>query len=227
VVASLTNANYTAPNATGTLTITKGTATITLSNLTQTYSGSPKSATATTSPAGLSGVTITYDGSATAPTNAGSYAVVASLNDANYDASDATGTLTINKAAATITLSNLTQTYNGPPTPVTATTSPAGVSGVSITYNGSATVPADIGSYSLVASLSNANYTASNATGTLNIQGTATITLSNLTQTYDGSPKPVTATTSPAGLSGVSITYNGSATAPTNAGSYTVVASLN
>jgi len=41
------------------------------------------------------------------------------------------------------------------------------------------------------------NYTASNATGTLYIQGQTTITLSNLTQTYDGSPKPVTATTSP------------------------------
>src|SRR5439155_1049100 len=115
VVASLTNPNYTATNATGTLTISKGTATITLSNLTQTYSGSTKSATATTSPAGLSTVSITYDGSATAPTNAGGYAVVASLSNANYTASDATGILTINKAAATITLSNLTQGDDAPP----------------------------------------------------------------------------------------------------------------
>src|SRR5439155_14466166 len=108
-----------------------------LSNLTQSYNGSPKPATATTSPAGLSGVSITYDGSATAPTNPGSYAVVASLNNANYTASDATGTLTINKGTATITLSNLTQTYNASPKSATATTTPAGVS-VSITYNGSA-----------------------------------------------------------------------------------------
>src|SRR5438094_1000446 len=89
VVASLSNANYTAPNATGTLTITKGTATITLSNLTQTYDGSPKSATATTSPAGLSGVTITYDGSATTPTHASSYPVTASQNNSNYTTHDA------------------------------------------------------------------------------------------------------------------------------------------
>src|SRR5207249_1865973 len=161
--------------------------------------GSAKSATATTSPAGLSGVSITYDGSSTAPTGAGSYSVVASLNNANYAAPDATGTLTINKAAATITLSNLTQTYNGSAKPATATTSPAGLSGVSITYDGSTTAPADPGSYAVVASLTNANYTASNASGTLNIQGGATITLSELTQTYDGSAKPVTATTSPAG----------------------------
>src|SRR5205814_1471167 len=94
--------------------------------------------------------------------------------------------------------------------------------------NGSTSAPTDIGSYSVVASLDNANYTASNKTGTLAINtGTATLTLSNLTQGYDGSPKPVTVTTSPAGLSGVSITYNGSTTAPTNLGSYAVVASLN
>ncbi|PYS48326.1 MAG: hypothetical protein DMG13_25805 [Acidobacteria bacterium] len=161
------------------------------------------------------------------PSGAGSYAVVAALTNANYAASNATGTLVINKAAATIALSNLTQGYDGLPKPATATTSPEGLSGVSITYNGSATAPTNLGSYAVVASLANPNYVASNATGTLVIsKGTAAITLSNLTQTYDGSPNPVTATTSPEGLSGVSITYNGSATAPTSVGSYAVVASL-
>src|SRR5437867_33576 len=227
VVASLNNANYAAADVTGTLIINKATATLTLSNLTQTYNGSPKSVTVTTSPAGLGGVSVTYGGSAIAPTDPGSYAVVASLSNANYTAVDKTGTLVINKATTTLTLSNLTQHYDGLRKSATATTNPAGLSGVSITYNGSAIAPTDIGSYSVVASLDNPYYTASNATGTLYIQGDATITLSNLTQSYDGSPKPVTATTSPAGLSGVSITYNGSLTVPINAGSYTVVASLN
>src|SRR5213079_1749135 len=94
----------------------------------------------------------------------------------------------------------------------------------SVTYNGSTTAPTNIGSYAVVASLSNANYTASNATGTLTIsKGTATLTLSNLTQGYDGSPKPITVTTNPADLSGVSVTYNGSTSAPTDTGSYSVV----
>src|SRR5947208_18523 len=132
------------------MTITQGTATLTLSNLTQTYDGSPKAVIVTTTPGGLSGVSITYNGSATAPTNAGSYPVVASLNHPLYTASNATGTLTINKAAATLTLSNLTQTYDGSPKPVTVTTSPAGLSGVSVTYNGSTSAPTDIGSYSVV-----------------------------------------------------------------------------
>src|SRR5207244_5932074 len=132
------------------------------------------------------------------------------------------------KGTATITLSNLTQGYDGSPKPVTVTTSPAGLSGVSIAYNGKSTAPTNIGSYAVVASLSNTNYTASNATGTLTItKGTATITLSNLTQGYDGSPNPVTATTSPAGLSGVSITYDGSRSEERRIGKYAGVPSLN
>src|SRR5207247_6345996 len=101
VVAALNNSNHTSPAATGTLTITNATATLTLSNLTQSYDGLPKPVTVTTSPSGLSGVSVTYDGSASAPTNVGSYAVVASLDNPNYTASNATGTLTINKGTAT------------------------------------------------------------------------------------------------------------------------------
>jgi hypothetical protein len=86
-----------------TLVVGKGTATVTLSNLTQTYTGSPITATATTSPTGLT-VVLTYNESSTAPTTAGSYAVVATINDPNYQGT-ATGTLTINKATPTITWS--------------------------------------------------------------------------------------------------------------------------
>ena len=67
-------------------------------------------------------------------------------------------------------------------------------------------------------------------TGLLNItSGPAvpvTVTLQNLAQTYDGSPKEVSATTSPPAGLAVAITYNGSSTAPTAAGSYSVVATV-
>jgi hypothetical protein len=56
-------------------------------------------------------------------------------------------------------------------------------------------------------------------------KATATVTLGSLAPTYTGSPLPATATTGPAGLS-VGFTYNGSATAPTAAGSYIVVATI-
>jgi len=81
---------------------------ITLSALSQPYDGSPKSVTATTSPAGISGVSITYDGASVQPTAAGSYAVVATLSNSQYQAPDATGTFTITKAPQAVL------TINGP-----------------------------------------------------------------------------------------------------------------
>ncbi len=104
------NSNFTAAApVTVDFTITQAAATITLGGLAQTYDGTAKVATATTAPTGLSGVTISYSqGGATvaSPTNAGSYAVVASLNNANYQAPDATGVLVIAKAAPVITWAN-------------------------------------------------------------------------------------------------------------------------
>ncbi len=74
-------------------TITKATATITLAALSQTYDGMPKPATATTQPAALA-VTLTYDGATAAPSDAGTYAVAASINEMNYTGS-AVGSLVI------------------------------------------------------------------------------------------------------------------------------------
>ena len=96
--------NYAAATSAAFLvTLAKASATLTLSNLSQTYDGTPKSATVTTNPSALTGVSVSYTGTGgtvygpttTAPTSAGSYAVDASLANANYLASDATGTLTI------------------------------------------------------------------------------------------------------------------------------------
>ena len=50
-----------------------------------------------------------------------------------------------------------------------------------------------------------------------------TVALSNLSATYDGTPKPVTVSTIPANTA-VTVTYNGSVTVPTAAGSYAVSA---
>jgi hypothetical protein len=56
---NLRNGNYTLTGANGSVTITKGTATVALGNLTQTYDGTPKSPSATTTPAGLNVVSPT------------------------------------------------------------------------------------------------------------------------------------------------------------------------
>ncbi len=63
--------------------------------------------------------------------------------------------------------------------------------------------------------------------GTLNTPASipATVTLGNLSQTYDGNPKSITVTTVPANLS-VSVTYNGLNTPPTDANTYAVTATV-
>jgi len=218
------NATY-APAAelTNTFTVTKATATVSLGNLSQTYDGTARIATATTTPTGLT-VSITYDGSPAAPTNAGSYTVAGTISDALYQGF-ASESLVVSKAAATVTLGSLTQTYDGTPKSATATTVPVGLT-VDLTYNGSGTAPTAAGSYAVTGTVNDANYSGSSA-GTLVIsKATATVTLGSLTQTYDGTPKSATATTVPVGLT-VDLTYNGSGTAPTAAGSYAVTGTVN
>jgi hypothetical protein len=225
VVATLNNPNFEG-SVQGTLEITKATATVTLSGLNQAFDGTPKSVTAGTDATGTSTFTITYDGSATPPTVQGSYAVVATLNNDNF-LGNASGTLLIGKPLATVTLTGLNQAFDGNPKTVTASTDATGTSTFDITYNGSATAPSAIGSYEVVATLINDAFQGS-ATGTLVIgKATAVVTLSGLNQTFDGSPKSVTASTGATGPSTFTITYDGSATPPTDAGTYAVVATLN
>jgi rhamnogalacturonan endolyase len=101
-------------------------------------------------------VGVTYDGSITPPTNAGTYAVVATVIDPNYFGG-ASGTLTIAKATATIELAPLTQRYDGTPKLVTATTTPAGLA-VNLTYDGAAAGPIYPGSHTVVATIDDENY---------------------------------------------------------------------
>ncbi len=92
-----------APDVAKSIVVGKAAAAVTLvaSSLSATYDGNPKAAVATTTPAGLA-VNLTYAGSATIPTGAGGYAVVATVNDANHQGT-ASGTLTIAKAAQSVT----------------------------------------------------------------------------------------------------------------------------
>ncbi|HAL91745.1 MAG TPA: hypothetical protein DCM68_01815, partial [Verrucomicrobia bacterium] len=85
-----------APDVTNTFNVTKAKATVTLGNLAQMWDGNAKTVTVTTVPADLS-VDVTYDGSATAPSNAGSYAVTGIVNDLLYQGST-NGTLVISNA---------------------------------------------------------------------------------------------------------------------------------
>jgi hypothetical protein len=76
-------ANYATTSGTVTLTVNKALASVTLGNLTAAYDGTAKSASVSTNPQGLS-VNLTYNGETTPPTNAGTYEVLATIDDQNY-----------------------------------------------------------------------------------------------------------------------------------------------
>lgn len=70
------------------------------------------------------------------------------------------------------------------------------------------------------------NYLPTTKTVTIDVaKATATVTLGGLSATYDGSPKPVSATSTPAGKN-IVVTYGGSSAPPTGAGSYGVLATV-
>ncbi len=180
---TITAHNGVGADATQTLTlaVTKGTATVTLGTLAQTYDGTPEPVSATTSPSGLT-VTFSYSGSggtvygplATAPTSAGSYAVTGTVSDPNYSGSGS-GTLTIGKATAAVTLGSLAQTYDGTPKAASATTVPPGLT-VTFSYTGSGgtvygpstTAPTVAGSYTVTGTVNDPNYSGI-GTGTITI----------------------------------------------------------
>jgi hypothetical protein len=228
VQVTVSDPNYTG-TASATLVVQQAPAqvTVTPGTLTQTYNGSPKSVTVSTVPAGLAN-TVTYNGSSTLPVNAGSYAVVATVNDPNYQGT-ASATLVVQKATAqiTITSNSCTQTYNGSAKTVSVSVVPAGQA-YTVTYNGSTTPPVNAGSYAVVVTVNTTNYQGT-ANATMVVQkATAqiTITSNSCTQTYNGSPKSVSVSVVPSSQA-YTITYNGSTTQPVNAGSYAVVVTVN
>lgn len=132
-------------------------------------------------------------------------------------------TLHVDPCPVAYILSGLNRTYDGNPKEIGIATSPAEALAYSVTYNGSTTKPVAAGTYAVVITNTQYGFTGG-ATATLTIAPVAaTFTLGSLTQPYDGTPKSPSATVNPT-AAGVKFTYNGSATAPTNPGTYTVVA---
>ena len=257
-----TNTNYVPATGPGSVTVTGSgsvtinplVATISLPSPVYTYTGAPQGVTATVTGSGIfSGTTatVTYFGTAgstTAPTNVAVYPTQATFARTGYVADPVSGTITINPATPTFTLTGGTFTYDGQPHGAT----PGTVSGVSgqilaqalITYcpgvvttpcaSPLPTAPVDVGTYTAFAVAGGGvNYTTVTKTATITInKATATITLTGGTYVYDGNPHPaigsVTGSGVPAGTTPtVTYTLNGVATGtPVIVGVYAAMASL-
>ncbi|HEX6183448.1 MAG TPA: pectinesterase family protein, partial [Pyrinomonadaceae bacterium] len=177
-----------------------GTSTISLAGLSQTYTGQPVAASVITEPANLA-VQVTYNGSTEAPVASGSYEVVATITEPGYNGT-ATGTLVIEKAAASVTVESATYTYDGAPKAVAVTTDPAGL-GVEVTYNGSAAAPTQPGTYSVVATVVDANYQ-----GT----GTGTLVINEAPNTPPTLSLPSDITVEATSAAGAVVSFNATAT---------------
>jgi len=220
VAVTVSNPNYQG-TITGTLVINQATATITFSDTSQEYDGTAKFATITTVPAGLP-VSSTYNKNPAGATSAGTYELDATVTDPNYVAS-ASAVFTVTKTSADISISGTTHVADGTAKQVVVTTTPAGLNTV-VTYNGEGTAPSAAGNYDVVVTIVDTNYIGS-FNGAMEILDAATITLSDLKQSYTGSALTPTVTTNPAGLN-VALTYNKSPNAPTAAGTYEVIATI-
>jgi MBG domain/Bacterial Ig-like domain (group 3)/Putative Ig domain len=165
---------------THTLTVGKATATVTLGSLTQTYTGSPLSATATTAPTGLT-VNFTYNASPTPPTTVGSYTVVGTISNANYQGS-ATGTLVITQATPTVTWPALAAITYGMALSATQLDASSTLPGT-FAYNPAAGIVLGAGAHTLTVTFTPADttdYTNASASVTLQVnQATPAITWAN------------------------------------------------
>jgi hypothetical protein len=153
--------------------IVKAAATIAFaSTRSATYDGTPRPLATSTTPAALSVIpsytgtgSSSYGPSASAPTNAGTYSLSATVNDVNYFGSN-TSAWTINKQTidVTATQSALTKVFNGATHTVPVSTSPSGKN-LSINYTGidgtvynSSFAPTNAGTYRVTSTVVEANF---------------------------------------------------------------------
>jgi hypothetical protein len=227
-------------------------AAVTLTGASLTYTGSPIALTATSVPTvagfiysyvGTGGTT--YGPTPTAPTNAGTYSVTATVNDANYTGL-ASAVLTIVPASQTITFPPIGVVPVGVPVSLTASAS----SGLPVSFaiqSGNATISggnsltiADLNPVIVVATQTGGgNYLAATpvsqtVTAVATGPSPAAVTLTPASRAYTGSPIGLTATSTPTVAGFVysyagtgATTYGPTATPPTNTGTYVVTATVN
>ena len=190
-----------------------------------------------------------YAASATKPTNAGTYSVTATVAaDANYNAASSTATaFTINKAALTVTANPQSKPYDGLvftgfTSTITGFVNSETISVVSgaATYSGAATTATAAGSYTItpvLGTLSASNYdftVFSNGILTIGGVNSSIIVTGTTSFTYSGLPQGPSTSTLTGSTGAVTYSYVGtgttsygaSATKPTNAGTYSVTATV-
>ncbi len=250
VVASFAGStDYTSGTASTTFSITPGAPTITVSDAGGTYNGTPYMATTTAIEGQLPTLTY-YSGTSasgtalgSAPSAAGTYTVVASFGGStDFTSGVASATFTITPATPTIQLTPPTSyAYNGEAIPATSFAEDTEQS-VTVTYyfgtsasgTGSSSAPSTAGTYTVVSSVAaSTDYTSGATSATYSI--TPATPLIQLpppqSRPYNGQQDGTIATVEDSEqsaaltyYSGTSASGTGSSSPPSQAGTYTVVA---
>ena len=226
VVATLTGKGYNTKTLTATLTIeAKDITGVTFANRTETYTGNEYILELLgTLPTGVT-YNITGDD---AGTDAGTYHATAEIWGIGYKPLTLNATLTITPAEITgVTLTGDTVEYNGQPHSITVTgTLPTGVT-VAYTYNGQSVSSAtEVGTYTVVATISGKNYVTKVLTAELKIVNKLIkgVTFVDDTVTYDGNEHELTITTTSEFPQGITVKYENNK--GTNAGTYNASVTL-
>lgn len=172
IVATLDDPIYEA-SATGSLLITNaGAVTVTLANTTAPTAASP--VTATSTQPSIPPV-ITYDGSTTFPTSPGQYTAKAVVANADFFGSRL-APISVQRAAATLSIGNSNLPYTGSVGSPTITTNPPGLA-TRVSVVGQGVLP---GSYPITAWINDPNYSYTSVTGNMTISGLVVSTPENL-----------------------------------------------
>jgi sugar lactone lactonase YvrE len=149
-------------------------ATVTLSDLSKTYTGTSQAPTTTVSPSGLA-LELTYTGTAaslSAPINAGSYVVTASVVD-NFYYGSASGIVTISKASQSITFAAIPSKFVGSGPFAVA---PSSTSNLTVALSSSNTAVASVSGFTILpVGVGTAIISATQA-GNINYLAAATVT---------------------------------------------------
>jgi hypothetical protein len=224
-------ANYAVTYTNGTLTITPATPVAVATGGTFTYDGEPHGGACTVTGVGNDALTgtIGYDPGPGGPVAAGTYTVTCDYAATqNYAAASATATMTIDRAAATVTAGSGTKVFGtADPTLTPTATGFLAADGV-VVSNAPRDPGEDVAVYATHASASGGalgNYAVSYVDGTLEItKAAATAVATGGTLTYDGQAHPGTCTVTGVNndvLDGT-IGYTPGPGAPVAAGTYTV-----
>ncbi len=226
------NSNWNgAADVTNTFAVEKITGAVQLYYLLQTFDGTEHWIAAGTTPPGL-GVAITYSGYPYAPTNAGTYAVTGTISDLFYQGIQV-ATLVVARAAQTLSFPSIpdqlaTNTVrlaatvsSGLPAEFSVESGPGIIAeGTNLSFTGAGDVVV------VAAQPGDLNHLPVSATNRFAVtRVAATISLSDLDQVYDGTPRIPTATTEPPGLS-VRFTYNGVSNPAVAVGTYSVTGTI-